>query len=154
MGADWYSTTVLYGCSVKIPSGSTHAKLLSCLEKILQGTGFEVQCLLADIHSRMEGMNEREHNEMTEYSDIVVGFHPSEDLSALMERAEKLKILLAGEVFAKYTTESPTFHAGVQWYPLDEDSDDDDDTEEDEQMNSNTAAKTLTAEEIHKMFYA
>jgi hypothetical protein len=112
----------------------------------------------------MEGMDYYEHNEMTERSDIIIGFYPSDDLSKLMELSEQLKAFLASEAFAKFTFNPPSFHAGVEWYPREEDDEDNEYEESEDEEDiipsipakppAKTTAKSLSAEELHAMFYS
>lgn len=133
MGADWYSTFVVFGCSVTIPKDKSYTQVFNKLSNIDMEEPFHVYSMLSEFHSRMEGMTDDERDSMTEYAEIVIGFVPSKNMATNCELSEKLKAYLAEcEALQKYSFGDPKFHTGIDWYVDDDDGTDDDGTDEEE----------------------
>ena len=140
-------------------------KLATFLEKADTPLSIHIECLLSEFHSRMEGMNDDEHADLTRNSTLVVGFLPPNDISQLLTCSEQFKTFLTtSELSSKFALGPMEFHTGINWYPredeYDEESDDETDDETDDESDDETddptppRATPLTAEELRTMFYS
>ncbi len=115
MGADWYFPFVVYGYILSHPT-MTFREILKDLHS-LQSDPFECEGMLVEFHSRMEGMDDEEREQMDQGAIVVIGFRPSADLNKTCEMAEKLKVFVeSSPELSKYTYTEPSFHTGISWW--------------------------------------
>jgi hypothetical protein len=156
MGADWYSPFVLFGSSVTIPDGKSYTSFLRFLQSLALDHPFQIQGMLSEFHSRMEGMYESDYESLTDNATIVIGFAPSNDMMINCERAEKLKsYLLEHDILKTYSFDVPTFHTGIDWEGNPYESETDEETLETAVPLSTpfTPAKTVSVDEMNSMFF-
>jgi hypothetical protein len=129
MGADWYESLILYGYSVKLPSGEIYRryiKELDALNAILPAP-FIFTGLLTMFHSRMEGASREDFDELSEGAHVLLGFYANENLEKTAADAKKL---------AEWVSENPIldgieiasearFYSGIDWWDIIIDKEDD-----------------------------
>ncbi len=142
MGADWYSCGTFFGYKISVPEGTTYRKFvrdLSGLCDIIQSP-FKITGLLANFHSRMEGMEADKREYLDNDANIIIGFRPDSCLSDIVElNKELLEYITDNPIFEGIDiSKEPAFYSGIEWveYYLyyddsDEESDDNDSTDSD-----------------------
>ena len=138
MGADWYHPYIIFGYAITVPAGKSYRKFVTqmCDLNTLVENPFTIDGILPTFHSRMEGGN---CEALDDYSVVVVGFKPLDDLEATITLAERLADYVKETALLDGFTISskPKFYTGIKWnydgyIDSDEDSEDSEDSEDTE----------------------
>jgi hypothetical protein len=148
MGADWYAPFTIYGYEIQVQDGDDLTKFIYDTYQIELPKEFEIRNILSEFHSRMEGSDNEELNEL---STLIIGFEPDKDLEKTIELSKKLENYLYefNQLHGFVLNEFPEFYTGIEWYSEEwgeyeseyEDtdegtSDSDDENEEDDRSDS------------------
>jgi hypothetical protein len=137
MVADWYYCETFFGYKIAIPDNTTYRRFIRALSGLcgIIKAPFKITGLLAEFHSRMEGMESDEREYLDNDADIIIGFKPDGDLSKMVELdRELLEYITDNPIFEGFDiSDKPAFYSGIDWfeYYLDYDDSDEEDGDED-----------------------
>jgi len=121
MGADWYEPDIFYGFKIIIPKNKNYRTFAKQLlkKKIPFNKPFDIRGFLPSFHSRMEG---GDNSDLDDYAVLVIGFNPPNDLTLLLDYANKLNEEIKEKLnFVKLAAKS-AFYTGIDWSSSIEDS--------------------------------
>lgn len=127
MGADWYFISTYYGYVIRLPADVSFRRFLAKLDKRNASlpSPFEFGAVLEEFHSRMEGADDHEMDDM---ATVFLGFTPSNDLEEFVKTAKDL------ERFVKDNTDlsdleiqpKAKFISGHNWFETEEGEEEED----------------------------
>jgi hypothetical protein len=131
MGADWYIPSTFYGYQIQVREEELLTRFIYDAYQIEVPKEFEIRNILTEFHSRMEGAD---NDELDELSTLVIGFTPDKDLEKTIELSRKLEKYIDEftQLHGFTLNEFPEFYSGIEWYGEDWGDDDSeyDDTDE------------------------
>lgn len=116
MGCDWYNPITYYGMMIRIPDKENYRKYVNMVYMIRPfiDTPFEIVSLLSSFHSRMEG---GDNKDMDDLSTLVVGFKPSNNLEETIRLAERLSMYVKETIVFEGLDimNEGKFFTGIKW---------------------------------------